>query len=51
MADIKVTATVRLHKDDSGFFIDATLDAALPPTTTIFMTMLLMTHLRVGRRE
>jgi len=23
MADIKVTATVRLHKDDSGFFIDA----------------------------
>ena len=29
MADIKVTATVRLHKDDSGFFIDATLDAEL----------------------
>ncbi len=24
-----VTATVRLHKDDSGFFIDATLDAEL----------------------
>ena len=30
MADIKVTATVRLHKEESGFFIDATLDAALP---------------------
>src|SRR3972149_10847943 len=30
MADIKVTATVRLHKEDTGFFIDATLDAALP---------------------
>ncbi len=29
MADIKVTATVRLHKDDSGYFIDATLDAEL----------------------
>jgi Ohr subfamily peroxiredoxin len=29
MADIKVTATVRLHKDDSGYFIDATLDAQL----------------------
>jgi hypothetical protein len=25
-ADIKVTATVRLHKEN-GFFIDATLDA------------------------
>jgi lipoyl-dependent peroxiredoxin len=29
MTDIKVTATVRLHKDDSGFFIDATLNAEL----------------------
>jgi lipoyl-dependent peroxiredoxin len=29
MADIKVTATVRLHKEESGFFIDATLDAEL----------------------
>jgi lipoyl-dependent peroxiredoxin len=29
MADIKVTATVRLHKEDTGFFIDATLDAEL----------------------
>jgi Ohr subfamily peroxiredoxin len=30
MADVKVTATVRLHKEESVFFIDATLDAALP---------------------
>lgn len=29
MADIKVTATVRLRKEDSGYFIDATLDAEL----------------------
>lgn len=29
MSDIKVTATVNLNKDDAGFFIDATLDAAL----------------------
>src|SRR5687767_1602393 len=29
MADVKVTATVRLHKDDTGYFIDATLDAEL----------------------
>jgi lipoyl-dependent peroxiredoxin len=29
MSDIKVTATVRLNQDDSGYFIDATLDAAL----------------------
>jgi lipoyl-dependent peroxiredoxin len=29
MADIKVTATVRLHKEESGFFIDAALDAEL----------------------
>jgi Ohr subfamily peroxiredoxin len=29
MADIKVTATVRLNKDDSGYFIDAALDAEL----------------------
>src|SRR5262245_9381521 len=29
MADIKVTATVRLHKDDSGYFIDALLAAEL----------------------
>src|SRR3954462_13787485 len=29
MADIKVTTTVRLNKDDTGFFIDATLDAEL----------------------
>ncbi len=28
-ADIKVTATVRLHQDDSGFFIDETLNAEL----------------------
>jgi len=28
-ADIKVTATVNLNKDDSGFFIDATLNAEL----------------------
>jgi hypothetical protein len=27
MADIKITGTVRLHKDDSSYFIDATLDA------------------------
>src|SRR5262249_23610584 len=30
MADIKVTATVRLHKEESGFFIDAALDTELP---------------------
>jgi osmotically inducible protein OsmC len=29
MADIKVTATVRLHKEESGFFIDASLNAEL----------------------
>ena len=29
MADIKVTATVRLHKEDSGYFIDAALNAEL----------------------
>jgi lipoyl-dependent peroxiredoxin len=28
-ADIKVTATVHLHQDDSGFFIDETLNAEL----------------------
>lgn len=27
--DIKVTATVNLNKDDSGFFIDATLNAEI----------------------
>lgn len=27
--DIKVTATVKLNKDDSGFFIDVTLNAEL----------------------
>ena len=30
MADVHVTATVQLHKDESGFHIDATLDAVLP---------------------
>lgn len=29
MADIKVTTTVRLHKDDDGFHIDASLDCEL----------------------
>lgn len=29
-ADIKVTATVNLNKEDSGYFIDATLNAELP---------------------
>src|SRR3954471_20960224 len=29
MADIKVTTTVRLHKEDTGFFIDAALNAEL----------------------
>jgi lipoyl-dependent peroxiredoxin len=29
MADIKVTATVRLHKDDDGFHIDASLNCEL----------------------
>src|ERR1700748_3000277 len=29
MADIKVTTTVRLHKEESGFFIDATLNCDL----------------------
>jgi Ohr subfamily peroxiredoxin len=29
MADIKVTGTVRLHKEESGFFIDGTLNAEL----------------------
>lgn len=29
MADIKVTTTVRLHKEDSGFHIDASLDCEL----------------------
>jgi Ohr subfamily peroxiredoxin len=28
-ADIKVTATVNLHKDDSGYFLDVTLNAEL----------------------
>ena len=28
-SDIKVTATVNLNKDDSGFFIDVTLNAEL----------------------
>jgi Ohr subfamily peroxiredoxin len=28
-SDIKVTATVNLNKDDSGYFIDATLNAEL----------------------
>jgi osmotically inducible protein OsmC len=28
-SDIKVTATVNLHKDDSGYFLDATLNAEL----------------------
>jgi organic hydroperoxide reductase OsmC/OhrA len=28
-ADIKVTATVNLNKDDSGYFLDATLNAEL----------------------
>lgn len=28
-ADIKVTATVNLNKDDTGYFIDATLNAEL----------------------
>jgi Ohr subfamily peroxiredoxin len=29
MSDIKVTATVNLNKDDSGFFLDVTLNADL----------------------
>ena len=29
MADIKVTATVNLNKDESGFFLDVTLNAEL----------------------
>ena len=29
IADVKVTTTVNLNKDDSGFFIDATLNAEL----------------------
>jgi lipoyl-dependent peroxiredoxin len=29
MADIKVTTTVRLHKDDDGFHIDASLNCEL----------------------
>jgi Ohr subfamily peroxiredoxin len=29
LADIKVTATVNLNKDDSGFFLDVTLNAEL----------------------
>src|SRR6186997_2075533 len=29
MADIEVTATVRLHKDDNGFHIDASLNCEL----------------------
>ncbi len=29
MKDIKVTATVNLNKDDSGFFLDVTLNAEL----------------------
>jgi Ohr subfamily peroxiredoxin len=29
MAGIKVTATVRLHKDDTGYFLDETIDAEL----------------------
>jgi Ohr subfamily peroxiredoxin len=30
LSDVKVTATVNLNKDDSGFFLDATLNADLP---------------------
>jgi osmotically inducible protein OsmC len=33
MADVRVDATVRLHKDDDGFHIDATLDGVLPTVT------------------
>ena len=29
MADVKVTATVNLNKDDGGFFLDVTLNAEL----------------------
>src|SRR5262249_1642931 len=29
LSDVKVTATVNLNKDDSGFFIDATLNAEI----------------------
>jgi len=29
MSDVKVTATVNLNKDDSGFFLNVTLDAEL----------------------
>ena len=29
MADVKVTATVNLNKDDSGYFLDVTLNAEL----------------------
>ena len=29
MADIEVTSTARLHKEESGFVIDAALDAEL----------------------
>jgi hypothetical protein len=32
MADIKVTATVRLHEDDSGYFVDAALQGCRPAT-------------------
>ncbi len=31
--DIKVTATVNLNKDDSGYFLDVTLDAELSGVT------------------
>ena len=30
LSDVKVTATVNLNKDDSGFFLDVTLNAELP---------------------
>jgi Ohr subfamily peroxiredoxin len=32
-ADIKVTATVNLNKEDSGFFVDVTLNAELKTVT------------------
>lgn len=30
LSEVKVTATVNLNKDDSGFFLDVTLNAELP---------------------
>ncbi len=30
LSDVKVTATVNLNKDDSGFFLNVTLNAELP---------------------